>query len=112
MTALECAFALLKCSPIGNPENSSKYGRAAHILSEHCQGKEDVSEAAMRIFAERIAELDRELAEAREQLNWLNHLIETIRDKADLRFAGNSGLLAFSDIKSAARRSLEIGGTK
>lgn len=65
-TALECAFALLKCSPIGNPENSSEYGRAAYILSEHCQGQEDVSEAAMRIFAERIAELERERDEARE----------------------------------------------
>lgn len=67
MTALECAFALLKCSPIGNPENSSEYGRAAYILSEHCQGEEDVSEAAMRIFAERIAELERERNEARER---------------------------------------------
>lgn len=57
-------------------------------------------------------QLERERDKAREQLNWLNHLIETIRDKADLRFAGNSGFLAFSDIKSAARRSLEIGGTK
>jgi hypothetical protein len=70
----------------------------------------------LKIAAEELiaqnTELKSELAEAREQLNWLNHLIETIRDKADLRFAGNSGFLAFSDIKSAARRSLEIGGTK
>ena len=40
----------------------------AYILSEHCQGKEDVSEAAMRIFAERIAELERERDEALELL--------------------------------------------
>lgn len=65
--ALECAFALLKCSPIGNLENSAEYGRAAYILSKHCQGKEDVSEAAMRIFAERINELEQERNEAREE---------------------------------------------
>ena len=64
-TALDRAFALLKCSPIKDPENSSEYGRAAYNLSEHCQGKEDVSEAAMRIFAHRIAELEHELEEYR-----------------------------------------------
>ena len=66
--ALECALALLKCSPIGNSENSSEYGRTAYILSKHCQGKEDVSEAAMRIFAETITDLERERDEAREAL--------------------------------------------
>ena len=71
MTALECAFALLKCSPIGNPENSSEYGRVAYILSEHCQGKEDVSEAAMRIFAERIECLERERGELQKAVNGL-----------------------------------------
>lgn len=65
--ALECAFALLKCSPIGDPKNSYEYVRAAYIMSEHCQGKEDVSEAAMRIFAKRIAELERERDEARAE---------------------------------------------
>jgi hypothetical protein len=67
-TALDRAFALLKCSPIKDPENSSEYGRAAYNLSEHCQGKEDVSEAAMRIFAHRIAELERERDELQNSL--------------------------------------------
>ena len=100
--ALECAFALLKCSPIGSTENSSEYGRAAYRLSKHCQGSEDVSEAAMRIFAERIAELERERDEAREQANvmheqWLSkgrccenlaeelHEVKQQRDKAIAR---------------------------
>lgn len=87
--ALECAFTLLKCSPIGNPENSSEYGRAAYILSEHCQGKEDVSEAAMRIFAKRIADLERERDEAREALkDWENAAAHVEADHPDERHCG------------------------
>jgi vacuolar-type H+-ATPase subunit I/STV1 len=77
-TALDRAFALLKCSPIKDPENSSEYGRAAYNLSVHCQGKEDVSEAAMRIFAHRIAELERELNEARAELEEYRSIAENI----------------------------------
>ena len=89
-TALDRAFALLKCSPIKDPENSSEYGRAAYNLSEYCQGKEDVSEAAMRIFAHRIAELEHERDEAREdattyyaRFNELKDLGNKLADECD-----------------------------
>ena len=40
----------------------------------------------------------------RAELMWLRKLVETIRDRADIRFNGNNGLLAFSDLKDEARR--------
>ena len=36
---------------------------------------------------------------------WMAHLLVTIRDKADLRYNGNRGLLAFSDLKDEAAKT-------
>lgn len=65
--------------------------------------------AQLRIADEQLALERGALAEAREQRDalakeceWMRALIETIRDKADLRFNGNRGLCAFSDLKDAA----------
>lgn len=41
----------------------------------------------------------------REERDWMAHLLTTIRDKADIRYGKNRGLLAFSDLKDAAARS-------
>lgn len=40
--------------------------------------------------------------------DWMAHLLVTIRDKADLRYNGNRGLLAFSDLKDEAQRQARI----
>jgi hypothetical protein len=81
--ALCRAFALLKCSPIKDPENSSKYGRAAYNLSEHCQGKEDVSEAAMRIFAERIESLEKQIKDMNNFSNAQYEELERVYKERD-----------------------------
>jgi hypothetical protein len=41
----------------------------------------------------------------REERDWMAHLLETIRDKADIRYGKHRGLLAFSDLKDEAARS-------
>jgi hypothetical protein len=41
----------------------------------------------------------------KEERDWLAHLVETIRDKGNLRFGKHRGLLAFSDLKDEAQRS-------
>jgi S-adenosylmethionine:diacylglycerol 3-amino-3-carboxypropyl transferase len=41
----------------------------------------------------------------REERDWMAHLLATIRDKADIRYGKNRGLLAFSDLKDEAARS-------
>ena len=82
-TALNRAFALLKCSPIKDPENSSEYGRAAYNLSEHCQGKEDVSEAAMRIFAERIESLEKQIKDMNNFSNAQYEELERVYKERD-----------------------------
>jgi hypothetical protein len=81
--ALNRAFALLKCSPIKDPENSSEYGRAAYNLSEHCQGKEDVSEAAMRIFAERIESLEKQIKDMNNFSNAQYEELERVYKERD-----------------------------
>ena len=40
------------------------------------------------------------------QLIWYERLIETIRDKADLRYCGERGLLAFQKLKEEAGRNI------
>jgi hypothetical protein len=82
-TALNRAFALLKRSPIKDPENSSEYGRAAYNLSEHCQGKEDVSEAAMRIFAERIESLEKQIKDLNNFSNAQYEELERVYKERD-----------------------------
>lgn len=103
--ALECAFALLKCSPIGNLEKSSEYGRAAYLLSKHCQGKEDVSEAAMRIFAERINEVERERDELREKVEQQRK--EIVRLNGATNHAGGTPLKIALRERDEAREELK-----
>lgn len=44
--------------------------------------------------------------EMEAELAWAKTLLRLIRDKADLRYNGKRGLLAFSDLKDAARKEL------
>ncbi len=45
------------------------------------------------------------LCEAWQELDWLRHLVATVRDKGNLRFGGHFGLLAFAALKEEARRT-------
>ena len=51
------------------------------------------------------SELVEHCQKLREERDWMAHLLTTIRDKADLRYGKNRGLLAFSDLKDEAARS-------
>ena len=43
-----------------------------------------------------------------EENEWLTRLVETIRDKSDLRYCGERGLLAFSKLKDDALKSINV----
>lgn len=47
-----------------------------------------------------------EIIGARDEIRWLRHLVATIRDKGGLQYGKNKGLLAFSDLKDEALRTL------
>ena len=49
-SALDSALALLACGP-QREADPIKWTAAAYAMTKHCKGKEDVSEAAMRIIA-------------------------------------------------------------
>lgn len=46
------------------------------------------------------------IARMKSDIAWMQHLLATIRDKADIRYGNNRGLLAFSDLKALAASSL------
>jgi len=57
---------LVKCSP-RKSENSQVWWDAASTMIKHCRGLEDVTEAAARILAERIQDLEADNAIYRDR---------------------------------------------
>jgi hypothetical protein len=47
-----------------------------------------------------------EVKKLKRENRWLTVLIGIIRDKAELKYNGNKGMLAFSDLKDEANRFL------
>lgn len=45
-----------------------------------------------------------EVERLQKENKWMKKLLEIIRDKAELKYNGNTGLLAFSDLKDEASR--------
>jgi hypothetical protein len=50
------------------------------------------------------------IAKLTAERDWMAHLLATIRDKGDIRFGAHRGLLAFSDLKDEAARSMTNAG--
>jgi phosphoglycerate dehydrogenase-like enzyme len=83
---LERATALLQCGPHRSAD-AIRWSDAAMMLCQDCQGTEDVTEAAMRIFAAALRQAEQERDEARkilalEQREAGNRLTEVRKQKA------------------------------
>lgn len=75
---------------------------------EKPQGNPSCEQRLIRQFAEVgriLKDTQDQLQDMRAERDWLLHLVATIRDKGNLRYNGNSHLLAFSDLKDEANRT-------